>query len=110
MTEQITAKNESEELEKELSIYRALKPYIGKCLTLNHDLNNPLAGIIGYGEFLMEEATELTDEQRGFLKQILTCAARMEKIVTDLSDHKIQLSEKIDLSSVTKMYEKIEKN
>jgi hypothetical protein len=43
----------AENSQEDLALFRALKPYIGHCLTLNHDLNNPLAGILGYAEFLL---------------------------------------------------------
>jgi len=35
------------ELRNELALFERIKPYLGRCLTLNHNLNNPLAGIIG---------------------------------------------------------------
>ena len=99
----------SEELKRELEIFQVLKPYIGHCLTLNHDLNNPLAGIIGYCEFLQEEAECLTEEQKGYLRQIATCAERMHKLIEDLCIEKISLDEKIDLKSVEESYQKIKK-
>jgi len=99
----------SDELNEELAVFRALKPYIGHCLTLNHDINNPLAGIIGYGEFLLEEADEIKDEQKGYLKQILQCAERIKQLVENLCEEKIALTEKIDLKSVTEAYQKTAK-
>lgn len=90
------------ELDEELAVFRALKPYIGHCLSLNHDINNPLAGIIGYSEFLMEEADQLNETQKGYLRQILECAERIRKLVEDLCEEKIALAQGIDLKSVTK--------
>ena len=97
----------TKEMTEDLKIFETLKPFIGHCLTLNHDLNNPLAGIMGYCEFLMEEADNLTDEQKGYLRQIMTCSERIKKQIEALCVEKIELDEKIDLKSVTEAYQKI---
>ena len=97
------------DLKEELAVYLALKPYIGHCLTFNHDINNPLAGIIGYGELLMEESGQLDETQKGYLRQVLQCAERIKKLVEDLCEEKIALAEGIDLKSVTKAYKNIAK-
>ncbi|MFQ5453736.1 MAG: histidine kinase dimerization/phospho-acceptor domain-containing protein, partial [Candidatus Zixiibacteriota bacterium] len=47
---------EKNDIANELEVYQAIKPYIAHCLTMNHEINNPLAGIIGYSEFLLEES------------------------------------------------------
>jgi len=92
------------DLKEELAVFRALKPYIVHCLTLNHDINNSLAGIIGYSEFLMEESSQLDETQKGYLRQILQCAERIKKMVENLCEEKIALTEGIDLKSVTEAY------
>ena len=94
---------------EELAIFRALKPYIGHCLTLNHDINNPLAGVIGYGELLMEESGQLDKTQKGYLRQVLQCAERIKKLVENLCEEKIALAEGIDLKSVTEAYKNVAK-
>lgn len=91
---------------EELALFRALKPLIGRCLALNHDINNPLTGIIGYCEFLQLESDGFSQEQVGFLKQIQTCAERIQKLVEELCQEKIELSEKVDLKSITERFEK----
>lgn len=75
-----------------------LKPLIEKALSLNHDLNNPLAGILGYCEFLMEEGDNLTKEQISYLKQIAKCADRIQKAIIELSELKIKFSENVDIN------------
>jgi len=77
-----------------------LQPFITQCLKLNHDLNNPLAGIIGYCEFLMDDSTNLDDGQRKNLDQILTCAERIKNHIDALCEQKMKLSEKIDLRAL----------
>ena len=94
---------------KDLDLFEALKPYIGRCLTLNHDLNNPLAGIMGYTEFLIEESDQLSEEHRGFVNQINTCAERMHKVLNSLSEEKMALTTKTDLRSVVAAYESPDK-
>ena len=97
------------DLKEERAVLRALKPYIGHCLTLNHDINNPLAGVIGYGELLMEESGQLDETQKGYLRQVLQCGERIKKLVEDLCVEKIALAEGIDLKSVTEAYKNIAK-
>ncbi len=93
--------------EDELAVLRVLKPFIGHCLTLNHDVNNPLAGIIGYCEVLLTEADNLTDSQRNYLHQIMQCAERIKDMVDNLCEHKLTLSTQVDLKSVTEAYVRI---
>ena len=95
----------TKEQKKDLDLIERLKPYLGHCLTLNHDLNNPLAGIIGYAEFLQEEADQLSDEHKQFVDQIMKCAERIRRVLDNLSEEKIALSAELDLSEVIAAYE-----
>ena len=81
-------------------ILNLLKPYISRCMKLNHDLNNPLAGIIGYTEFLLDEEESLSENQREYIEQIMTCAERIENKITELCNEKIELSQKINLKQL----------
>jgi nitrogen-specific signal transduction histidine kinase len=90
------------------AIWQVLKPYIGHCLTMNHDINNPLAGVLGYCEFMLMD-DDLTPTQRKHLEQISESADRIKKIVESLCDDKIAMSEKIDLRTVTEAYRVIAK-
>lgn len=94
---------DEEDLRNDIAAFRVLKPYLGHCLTLNHDLNNPLAGILGYAEFLQSD-DNLTADQKNSLNQIITCAERMKKLIEALCEHKIQLSEKVDLGAITEAW------
>ncbi len=89
----------SDELREEIALFRTLKPYLGHCLTLNHDLNNPLAGILGYAEFLQAD-DNLTADQRNSLNQIVKCAERMKGLIEFLCEHKIELSKNIDMGAI----------
>jgi signal transduction histidine kinase len=96
-----------DQIVEDAAVWEALKPYIGHCLTLNHDINNPLAGILGYAEFMLAEADSLNEDQRQQLGKILHCAERIRKLVEALCDDKIALSEKVDLRVITDAYKKI---
>ncbi|MBU0985498.1 MAG: hypothetical protein KKA42_16615 [candidate division Zixibacteria bacterium] len=96
--------NISRDLKEEITLIRRLKPYIGQCLTMNHDINNPLSGILGYAEFILSEGDALTEDQRSGLEHILKCGERIKHIVESLGDHKLALAEKIDLESITSAY------
>jgi len=89
----------TDEIKQELEIYQALKPFLARCLDLNHDINNPLTGIIGFCEFLMEDADSFNDEQNEFISNIVTCSEKIQKHVEELCDTKIAMNEKIDLKS-----------
>ncbi len=99
-----TEQDSSEALKAELALYRKLKPFIAESLTLNHDINNPLAGILGYAEYMLMDSAELTPEQRSNLEQVLECAERIEKIVTGLSDLKVRLATQMDIEEFVRTY------
>jgi len=81
-------------------LFEKLKPLINRCLILNHEINNPLAGIIGYAEYLLSEHEPLTESQKEGLNQIMLCAERIEKEINDLCEIKIELSEEVDIKNI----------
>jgi nitrogen-specific signal transduction histidine kinase len=93
----------------DLELFQVLKPYIGHCLSMNHDINNPLAGIIGYCEFLLLEPENLTKQQIKQLEMIAKCAERIRKLVENLCEEKIALTEKINMQPVMDAYKAIAK-
>lgn len=93
--EKTTAAGDSAEV-----LLEKLKPLIRRCLYLNHDINNPLTGIIGYAEFLLAGDEPLTASQKESLTQIAQCAERIEKEINDLCELKIKLSEEIDITGI----------
>jgi len=86
-----------------LEILRALRPLFSLYSNLSHDINNPLTGIIGCGEFLSETPEELSDTQLKQVKQILECAERIEKITWKLCKVKMDI---IQDSAFGKLIEK----
>lgn len=89
----------------EAALFRKLIPFLRHCLPLNHDLNNPLAGIIGYCEFMKEESSDLTPNQVEYLNHILTSAERIRKLSDQLADAKIALNEEIDIKELSRILE-----
>ena len=90
---------------EEIAVYRQLKPLIAHCLTLNHEINNPLAGILGYAEFMLD-ADDLNDEQRRHVQQIMTSAERIRKIIEKLSDRKIKLSDDVEMGKLIEQFKR----
>lgn len=80
--------------------FELLKPLIKRCLKLNHDINNPLAGILGYADFMLSSPENLTESTSQQLKQIMKAAERIKKLVEDLGDEKIAISDKCDLRRI----------
>lgn len=98
----------TEEERKELELFQQLKPYLHYCLTLNHDLNNPLAGIIGYSEFLLDESNALPPEQLEYVKRIIVCAERMEKLIGKMCEVKSKVGVNLNLREITDQYNKLD--
>ena len=73
----------------------ALRSFVRSCVNIHHDLNNPLAGVLGYAEFLLSEPESLTDTARKDLKQISECAERMRSIINEVATAKCELIEKV---------------
>lgn len=106
MTETSPSNRISREELKELEIFRVIRPYIARCLSLNHDINNSLAGVIGYCEFLLGESDQLSEGQREYLGQILICGERIRIAVESLCREKIALDSRIDVAEAIRQFEK----
>ncbi len=90
-------------------LWQTLKPFIGHCLTLNHDINNPLTTIIGYAEFMLEDDPPLAPNHLKHVKNILQAAERVRLLVEKLCAEKIALSEQIDMGPVIDSYQRVAK-
>ena len=96
----------SEEEKREiLAIYMEIEPIIVRCLNLNHDINSPLTGIIGYGEFVLESAANLPDDTQSHVEKIMECAERVKKLVDELGDVKQELAERVDIKRLVEKFE-----
>jgi len=97
-TDTLTAMTDEEQ--RDLVAFRALRPFLGQCLSLNHDINNPLAGILGYAEFILTDDKPLDDDTKSNLQQIIMCANRIKDQIDSLSRLKSQIAEEVDLESL----------
>lgn len=94
-----------EEKEQKLALYLELEPLIFQCLSLNHDINNPLTGILGYGEFLLEEADKLPADTADQLSKIMECAERIKVMMEELSEVKSAVSEQLNMQALIEQYQ-----
>ncbi len=90
-----------EEREHELRLCEGLRPFLGQCLTLNHDINNALGGIIGFAECLLVEEP-LTESQRETVEWIMTCASQIQTKMEELCRLKQDLLEDGDLKELVR--------
>lgn len=104
MTKSASGNCASKEEQEELDIFRQIRPYIARCLTLNHEINNPLAGIVGYCEFLLGESDQLSESQRDYLNQIMICAERIRSTVSSLCEEKMALDTKVDVAAAIERF------
>ncbi len=90
------------ELCEEFEAYLRLRPYLGRLLKLNHDINNSVSGILGNAEFLCDEAENLTSDQREFAQQIKACADRIRNSIEELWQRSLTPEIAQDLRLLTK--------
>lgn len=88
-------------------LWQKLKPYIGQCLTLNHEINNPLTALLGYIEIILTDSDKLTPSQIEYLEQIHQAAQKIQAVAQSLSREKIELAEKIDLRPIVEAYARL---
>ncbi len=75
----------------------ALKEFLKRCMELNHTLNNPLTGIMGYTECLLMSSKHLTPEDRQYLQEIMKASERIKQTVEWMVEAKMQLGKHVDL-------------
>lgn len=78
----------------------AVLPLLRRCLGLNHELNKPVAGIVGYCQFLLDDKDTLKPEQVLSVEEIRDCAIKIQKILEELSAEKAELAKKMDLKAL----------
>ena len=72
----------------EQRLRRREEELVGFAGIVAHDLRNPLARVLGYADFLREEAADVLDsEQRDFLDRLYCGAQRMQVLIDDLLDY-----------------------
>lgn len=89
---------------EEISEWQTMRPFVARALTLNHELAGPLAGILGYLEFLSGETKNLTDEQKQYLDNIVECTESMCGKLERFGNQKAALSEELDIRALVEKY------
>lgn len=106
----------SVELDKQLSVadlsadyetWQKIRPYVGHCLTLNHELNNALTALLGYLEIMTFDPDELSQSQIEYLENMRQAAQRIQSAAQQLSREKIELAERIDLKPIIDAYARL---
>lgn len=77
-----------------------LKRFAAALITLNHDLNNPLAGIVGYLELAMTGKEPIPPDANEMLKNVQRSAELMEKVIQQLTQAKRRLQSSVDISAI----------
>lgn len=85
ITHRLQIERELRQLKEQADAANAAK---GRFLAqMNHELRNPLTGVIGYAEILQQEMLgELNEEQLGFVDNLLDSGRHMLEIVNDTLD------------------------
>ncbi|MFQ5606650.1 MAG: histidine kinase dimerization/phospho-acceptor domain-containing protein [Candidatus Zixiibacteriota bacterium] len=74
--------------------------FAAKLIETNHDLNNPLAGVIGYLELALSSEDGVHDEVKSLLQSAQLSAEMISSKVKRLSEAKLDLVRKVDLTSL----------
>lgn len=77
-----------------------LKEFLGAQFELNHDLNNPLAGVIGYLELALTDKDAIPERALELLQNVQKCANRMDELIQEFVKSKRRLQTTVDLSDV----------
>jgi signal transduction histidine kinase len=68
--------------------------------TITHDMRAPLRAMQGFAAFLQEECPNLGDEASEYLKNIITSARRMDRLVTDALNYNKAVRQEIAAAPV----------
>lgn len=80
----------------------AIANFAVKLIELNHDLNNPLAGVIGYLELAMSSDDGVSDDVKSLLESAQLSADMMNDLIKKLSDAKCELLKEVNFKPLLK--------
>lgn len=80
----------------------AIASFAAKLMNLNHDLNNPLAGVIGYLELAMSSDEGVHEEVKSLLESAQLAADMMNDLIKKLTEAKCVLLKEVDFSELLK--------
>ena len=104
-TEKISLKSERKDNANLLSPHSPegiaeLKKYVAATLSLNHDLNNPLAGVMGFLELALVHKDKMEPKAYELLKLIEKSAVKLNECLIEFTEEKHKMRSKVDLSSL----------
>ena len=82
-----------------------LKRFASKLITLNHDLNNPLAGVVGYLELAMTSGDTLPPDTLEMLNNVQRSAELLQEVINRLTQAKRRLQASVDISQLEEGFE-----
>ena len=77
-----------------------LKNYVAATLSLNHDLNNPLAGITGFLELALGHKNNMDPKVLELLELIEKSAVKLNERIIEFTEEKCRMKRKVDISSL----------
>lgn len=76
----------------------AVRKFAALLLELNHDLNNPLAGIIGYLDLALNSDHDIPEDLKSMLQSVQLSAEMMDKLIRKFAMAKQDLIAEVDFT------------
>ena len=77
-----------------------LRNYVAATLNLNHDLNNPLAGIMGFLELALGHKDEMEPKVFELLELVKKSAVKLNERLLKFTEEKRRMKSKVDISAL----------
>lgn len=77
-----------------------LKNLIAATLRLNHDLNNPLAGIMGFLELALGHKDNMEPKVLELLELVRMSAVKLNQRLLEFNEEKSRMQNKVDISAL----------
>lgn len=77
-----------------------LQRFVKELFTLNHDLNNPLAGVVGYTELALSDPDSLPENIVDYLEKVQKSAGMMQEIIARCAEAKYHLQTQVDVTAL----------
>ena len=77
-----------------------LKKYVAATLSLNHDLNNPLAGVMGFLELAFGHKDNMEPNVLELLELVKKSADKLKERLEEFTEEKRRMRNKVDISNL----------
>ncbi len=99
LAEEVTARIEMRKRQRELEALNSQKKELMNIVS--HDMRNPLMGIIGAADFLLDQEEESREERKELVEVIKKSGERLLQIATELLDTRIVHYRKMEVNPVS---------